>query len=102
MKTLITISPEIQSGTPVFTGTRVPVNGELLTAMDEKGIEYLLTVDKNLQYQQNLEKFSVKVVVLFTYDNRFKTLSDKVALIEATINKSPDTDKIINIDLRNL
>jgi len=35
-------------------------NGALLTAMTQDGIEYLLTVDKSLQFQKNLEKYAVK------------------------------------------
>ncbi len=47
-------------------------NGHLLAAMTEAAIEYLLTVDKNLQHQQNLEKYPVKLVVIRTFDNRYK------------------------------
>ena len=33
-------------------------NGELLMAMDAEGIHYLITADRNLQFQQNLDKYS--------------------------------------------
>lgn len=75
-------------------------NGELLKAMDETGLDFLVTVDKNLRYQQNLEKFNIQVVVLYTYDNRFKTLAAKVEEIENNIKQSEPTSKIIEIDLR--
>src|ERR1700721_2360978 len=39
-------------------------NGELLTAAEAAGFEVLLTTDKNLRYQQNLEGRKIAVVVL--------------------------------------
>ncbi len=75
-------------------------NGELLMAMDEWGIDYLLTSDKNLRYQQNLEKFKVRVVVLLTFDNRLKNLIAKIGEIEAKIKEANESDKIIEVDIR--
>lgn len=75
-------------------------NGRLLSAVAEAGIEYLLTVDKNLQHQQNLDKFPVKLVVLRTYDNRYKTLKLLVPTIEAEFEKMIEDSKIWEIDLR--
>jgi predicted nuclease of predicted toxin-antitoxin system len=46
----------------------------LLTAASEKGFDYLLTIDKNLRYQQNLSRFSIRVVVLMAVNNRRETL----------------------------
>jgi len=39
-------------------------NGDLLTAAEAAGFEILLTTDKNLRYQQNLEGRKIAVVVL--------------------------------------
>jgi hypothetical protein len=39
-------------------------NGDLLTAAEGAGFEVLLTTDKNLRYQQNLEGRKIAVVVL--------------------------------------
>ncbi len=39
-------------------------NGELLNAAEEAGFESLLTTDKNMRYQQNLENRKIAVVVL--------------------------------------
>lgn len=74
-------------------------NGELLTAMEEEGFDILLTVDKNLQYQQNLDKYSVKVIVLRTFNNRYKTLTSFIPKIEEDILQNDD-DKVLEIDLR--
>lgn len=39
-------------------------NGELLSAAEAAGFEVLVTADKQLAYQQNLEKRKIAVVVL--------------------------------------
>jgi predicted nuclease of predicted toxin-antitoxin system len=76
-------------------------NGDLIRSMLEEGFEFLLTADKNLQNQQNLEKYPVRLIVLKTVDNRFKTLVSYVSVIqEAIINA--DEAQIIEIDVRNL
>lgn len=75
-------------------------NGELLAAMDESGIEYLLTVDKNLRFQQNLSNYKVRIILLLTYSNRLKILIDEVAEIETKIKQSDSSNNVIEIDLR--
>ena len=47
-------------------------NGELLKAMNQAGIEYLITADKNLSYQQNYQKLNIKLIVLNTVDNQYE------------------------------
>jgi hypothetical protein len=39
-------------------------NGELLDAAEAAGFQVLLTTDKNIQYQQNLAKRRIAIVVL--------------------------------------
>jgi rRNA-processing protein FCF1 len=53
-------------------------NGELLRLMNQEGFTILLTTDKNLRYQQNLEQAGVAVVILVARSNR---LPDLVPLI---------------------
>jgi hypothetical protein len=77
-------------------------NGELLTAMDVEGITYLLTADRNLQFQQNLDRFDVALVVLVTHDIRLKNLSSHISTIEAAIVGAQSADKLVVVDLRNL
>lgn len=76
-------------------------NGELLKAMDESGFDYLMTADKNLRYQQNLERFSIRLIVLLTYSNRLKSLIKKIDQIETGIRNADENAKIIEIDLRD-
>lgn len=39
-------------------------NGELLTVAEKAGFDVLLTTDKNLRYQQNLERRTIAIVVI--------------------------------------
>jgi len=74
-------------------------NGELLSAMSAEGIEYLLTADRNLRFQQNLSRHNITVVVLLSYDTRLKTLLPHIETIEQAINQHSD-ETFIEIDLR--
>lgn len=75
-------------------------NGELLTAMDATGITYLITADRNLQFQQNLDRYGVVVVVIATQDTRLQNLASHVSQIEAAVVKSKPDEKVILVDLR--
>jgi hypothetical protein len=68
--------------------------------MLEAGFEYLMTADKNLKNQQNLDKYPVKLIVIKTFDNRYKTLVQFVTRIEEVILSADREAKIIEIDLR--
>jgi hypothetical protein len=39
-------------------------NGDLLRAAEEAGFEVLVTPDKNIRYQQNLENYTIAIIVL--------------------------------------
>ena len=59
-------------------------NGELINVMQQDSFDYLITSDKNLQYQQNLSKYSIGFIVLNIKDNNYETvlpLLEKVKLI---------------------
>ncbi len=49
-------------------------NGELLNAMKKDGFDFLITSDKNLQYQQNLERFSIRFIILNVPNNNYETI----------------------------
>ncbi|SKB71748.1 DUF5615 family PIN-like protein [Dyadobacter psychrophilus] len=49
-------------------------NGELLRLMNEDKFEIFVTVDRNLTYQQNIERFPVTIFVLCAFNNRRDTL----------------------------
>ena len=75
-------------------------NGELIRSMLDINIEFLITVDRNLEYQQNLKKYPIRLVVLLTHTNRYKDLADKVIKIETAILTSDAGESIIKVDLR--
>ncbi|MDB5198909.1 MAG: hypothetical protein JWO92_872 [Chitinophagaceae bacterium] len=64
-------------------------NGELINAMQKDGFDYLLTSDKNLQYQQNLEKYSIGFIVLNVVDNNYETILQLVDKIKQVFITDP-------------
>ena len=54
-----------------FGGKR---NGELLTLAEEAGFDALITVDKNIPYQQNLTGRRIALVILDVPSNRLADL----------------------------
>lgn len=49
-------------------------NGDLINAMQVDGFDYLITSDKNLQFQQNLSKYSMGFIVLNVSNNNYETI----------------------------
>ena len=49
-------------------------NGELLKLIANNGFEIFVTVDRNLPYQQNLDKLPLTIFILCAVDNRRDTL----------------------------
>lgn len=76
-------------------------NGDLIRSMLEDGFEFLLTADKNLQNQQNLDKYPVRLILLKIFDNRFKTILPYISVIQEIILKAEDSEQVIEIDLRD-
>lgn len=67
-------------------------NGKLLSAAAEAGFEALLTTDRNLKYQQNLQRLPIAVVVLVAKTNRLADLVELVPLVERALkNVAPRT-----------
>ncbi len=93
-------SADFEVSTVPDEGWATKKNGELLAAMTAAGFEVLITADKNLRFQQNLDKYTVKVVVLRTFDNRYKTLKSHVPRIEKELEGMGAGNKILEIDLR--
>lgn len=50
-------------------------NGAPLSLMMTDGFDVFVTVDRNLPYQQNLERIPVSIFVLYAKDNRRETLA---------------------------
>lgn len=49
-------------------------NGKLMALCIENQFDILLTIDKNLQFQQNLEKFPITIVVLNSITSKVEEL----------------------------
>jgi len=63
-------------------------NGELLRRAAEAGFEVFLTADQNLEFQQNLVRSSLRVIVLVAPSN---ALEDLLPLVPSVLRSIPDT-----------
>lgn len=66
--------PEHEISTVREQGWNGVSNGMLLKLMLENDFGVLTTFDKNLQHQQNFEKYPVRVIVLTAESNQYKHL----------------------------
>ena len=62
-------------------------NGELLRKAEANGFDVFLTADQNLQYQQNLSKTRIGVVVISARSNRIQDIQPLVPEIKASIKE---------------
>jgi len=60
-------------------------NGDLINAMQDDGFDYLITSDRNLQFQQNLAKYSMSFIVLNVPNNNYETILPLVPKIKAAL-----------------
>lgn len=86
-KRMKTDFPEHSVYTVSDLGWNGKTNGELLKLMTEQQFEALITFDKNLQYQQNLFKYPIPVIVLNASDNTYLTLSSLVPKIKMVLKR---------------
>lgn len=62
-------------------------NGELLGLIVFNGFDFFGTIDKNLRYQQNLDRIDLKIFLLLSVNNRRETLQTLVQKIKDRINE---------------
>lgn len=67
--------------------------------MTLNGFEGLVTNDKNLRFQQNLNKFDIKIIILNATDNKLSTLEPFIREFELKISK-PIKENVIEINIR--
>lgn len=65
-------------------------NGKLMRTAIDAGFNVMLTVDKNLQYQQNLNEYDITIVV---FDVRFNRLQDFTPLIPGFLDQLSSMEK---------
>ena len=64
-------------------------NGQLLQLLIENGFHALLTFDKNLQHQQNFQKYTIAVFVLSAFNNTYLALTKLSPKVSEYLNKEP-------------
>jgi hypothetical protein len=62
-------------------------NGELLGLIVFNGFDFFVTIDKNLRYQQNLDRIELIIFVLLATNNRRETLQALVEKIKDKIKE---------------
>ena len=58
---------------------------KLLAAMQKDGFDYLITSDKNLQYQQNVNRYSFGFIILDVMNNNYETILPLIAEIKKVL-----------------
>lgn len=71
-------------------------NGELLELTSENEFDYLITLDKNIKYQQNLNKYNFRIILLLTKNSRIETLKELLPKIQS-IFKDYSDNKLFEI-----
>lgn len=61
-------------------------NGDLLAYCVENNFGILLTIDKNLMYQQNLNKYPITIVVLNCFTSKIEELVTFLQSFKAQVN----------------
>lgn len=74
-------------------------NGELLKVAEEAGFDVLLTTDKNLRFQQNLQGRKLAIVVLS--NSRWRLVRRALEPIVAAVNNAtPGSYTLVDIPIR--
>ena len=62
-------------------------NGKLLAYCVDNKFDILLTIDKNLMHQQNLEKYPLTIVVLNCFSSKIEELITFLPSFKSKVNK---------------
>ncbi|MEO6869574.1 MAG: DUF5615 family PIN-like protein [Ginsengibacter sp.] len=62
-------------------------NGELMTMCVENGFDLILTIDKNLKYQQNLDNYELTIAILNSSTSKIEELTLFMSSFKDQINK---------------
>ncbi|MEM6840713.1 MAG: DUF5615 family PIN-like protein [Bacteroidota bacterium] len=71
-------------------------NGRLLQLLTDNQFDGLVTMDKNLKYQQNLDDFNIQIIVLVANDNKISTLQPLVEELERELAQGKE-EKVIEV-----
>ena len=73
-------------------------NGELLGLAAFNGFDIFVTLDKNLKFQQSINKFDLKFIILIAVDNKHQTIQLYIEKIKELLH-STDILKSSEIEL---
>lgn len=62
-------------------------NGDLLRKMESNGMSILITLDKNMSKQQNLQRFGITLIVLTAVDTRYASLLKLLPKLEKRLSE---------------
>jgi predicted nuclease of predicted toxin-antitoxin system len=74
-------------------------NGELLGLAAFNGFDIFITLDRNLKHQQNLDKVSLKFIVLLAKNNKPETIQPFVEKIKALLDNDGELPKLVELSL---
>ena len=60
-------------------------NGRLLALCIENEFEIIVSIDKNLQHQQNLDKFPISIVIFDSYSSKIEDLKKYLPAFNSNI-----------------
>jgi predicted nuclease of predicted toxin-antitoxin system len=81
-----------------FMGWSTKKNGELLGLMVYHGFDALVTLDKNIPFQQNIEKFPIRYFVLDAEENRISTLQPYIVTLQKILEDEIE-DRVIVVKI---
>ena len=79
----LTLKDHILSTVPEM-GWAGKKNGELLT-LAKGQFDVFVTVDQNLQYQQNLQNFDIGIILIVVKNSRYETLSPLIQKVQQAL-----------------
>lgn len=82
---LLGVFADYNVATVPYMGWSGKKNGELLKLMIDEGFNIFITVDQNLQYQQNMKGAAIAILVLYAETNSYDDLLALVPRIKETI-----------------
>lgn len=60
-------------------------NGKLMAYCSENGFDILLTIDKNLMFQQNIERYPVTIAVLNCFSSKIEEIVQFIPSFKAQV-----------------
>ncbi|MEI7983367.1 MAG: DUF5615 family PIN-like protein [Bacteroidota bacterium] len=81
-------SPDLEIHTVQEMTWQGKKNGELLGLATLSGFDVFITLDKNLQFQQNQKKFSIAVIILDVADSKYQTIQPLVDKLILTLKET--------------